>query len=163
MLSGDQRRPDCHHRRGRQRHRGAQHGDLSSLQSSRGDQTSGTIGTRDNSGTSVTRVTISGTSSKASSKPEVAGGSCLVLGIFLSVGLPVEHLGLLAAGERDPGDEVIFPVDPNLGDPLLLHHDVLRGLVVEFPTEITERHDGVAWDGHQSLRREMLDVVRNRR
>ena len=145
----DNWRLDCHHRGSRQRHRGAQHQDLPALRSSLG---------------SLTRSdTRSGASSEASSETKVAGSCSLVLGIFLGVPLPVKHLGLLAAVEVDPGDEVIFPVDPNLGDPLLLHHDVLRGLVVEFPTEITERHDRVAWDGHQSFRREMLDMVRNRR
>ena len=155
VLSDDWR-PDCHHRGSRQRHRGAQHQDLPALRSSLGRLTSLTR--------SDTRSEArSETSSDASSETKVAGSCCLVLGIFLGVRLPVKHLGLLAAVEVDPGDEVIFPVDPNLGDPLLLHHDVLRGLVVEFPAEITEGHNRVAWDCHQSFSREILDMVRNRR
>ena len=100
---------------------------------------------------------------ETSSETKVAGSGSLVLRILLGVRLPVKHLGLLAAGQGDPGDEVVFPVDPNLGDPLLLHHDVLRDFVVEFLAEITEGHDRVAGYRHQSFGREIRDVVGNRR
>ena len=125
-------------RRSRQRHRGAQHRDLPSPH-------------------------LGGlTSRQTSSETKVAGSRRLVLGVLLGVRLPVKHLGLLAAADGDPGDEVVLPVDPDLGDPLLLYHDVLRGLVVEFPAEITEGQDWVAGYRHQGLGWEILDVVRNR-
>ena len=144
-------------RRSRQRHRGAQHQDLPALRGSLGGLA------RSDSRSEARRQARSDASSDASSETKVAGSCCLVLGIFLGVRLPVKHLGLLAPVEVDPGDEVIFPVDPNLGDPLLLHHGVLRDLVVEFPAEISEGHDRVAGYGHQGFAREILDVVGNRR
>ena len=98
---------------------------------------------------------------ETSSETKVAGSGSLVLRILLGVRLPVKHLGLLAAGQGDPGDEVVLPVDPNLGDPLLPHHSVLRGLVVEFLTKITEGHDWVAGYRDQGCSWEMFDVSRN--